>query len=70
MIGYWIDEERAGRGLATAAVAAILEVAWRELGLHRVEAGTRADNVRVAARAREERLHAGRVAAAPPADRR
>ena len=23
----------------------ILEVAWRDLGLHRVEAGTRADNV-------------------------
>jgi ribosomal-protein-alanine N-acetyltransferase len=45
MIGYWIDRERAGRGLATAAVAAILEVAWRELDLHRVEAGTRSDNV-------------------------
>jgi len=44
MIGYWVDEARAGRGLATAAVAAVLEVAWRELGLHRVEAGTRADN--------------------------
>lgn len=44
MIGYWVDEARAGRGLATAAVAAILEVAWRDLGLHRVEAGTRADN--------------------------
>jgi len=45
MVGYWIDQSRAGRGLATAAVAAILEVAWRDLGLHRVEAGTRADNV-------------------------
>ena len=44
MIGYWVDERRAGRGLATAAVAAILEVAWRDLGLHRVEAGTRVDN--------------------------
>ena len=44
MIGYWVDQRRAGRGLATAAVAAILEVAWRDLGLHRVEAGTRADN--------------------------
>ena len=45
MIGYWVDQRRAGRGLATAAVAAVLEVAWRDLGLHRVEAGTRADNV-------------------------
>jgi [ribosomal protein S5]-alanine N-acetyltransferase len=44
MIGYWVDERRTGRGLATAAVAAILEVAWHDLGLHRVEAGTRADN--------------------------
>ena len=45
MIGYWIDQERAGRGLATAAVAAHPRGRrWRDLGLHRVEAGTRADN--------------------------
>ena len=45
MVGYWIDEGRSGRGLATAALGAILEVAWRDLGLHRVEAGTRVDNL-------------------------
>jgi [ribosomal protein S5]-alanine N-acetyltransferase len=45
-LGYWVDEARNGRGLATAAVRAIVEdVAFGELGLHRVEAGTLVDNV-------------------------
>ena len=45
MVGYFVDHARAGRGLATQAVRDILDVAFGELGLHRVEAGTHVDNV-------------------------
>ncbi|MFJ2246501.1 GNAT family N-acetyltransferase [Streptomyces sp. NPDC087862] len=43
-LGYWTDVEYAGRGLATAAVRRICEVARDGLRLHRVEAGTVVDN--------------------------
>ncbi|MEU5819546.1 GNAT family N-acetyltransferase [Streptomyces sp. NPDC047803] len=39
-LGYWVDVEYAGRGLATAAVRRICEVARDGLRLHRIEAGT------------------------------
>ena len=45
MLGYWVDEQRAGRGLATRAVAEVLGYAFGELELHRVEAGTHVDNL-------------------------
>jgi [ribosomal protein S5]-alanine N-acetyltransferase len=45
ILGYWVDGAREGRGLATRAVAEVLDVAFGELGLHRLEAGTRVDNV-------------------------
>jgi ribosomal-protein-alanine N-acetyltransferase len=44
-LGYWIDGERTGRGLATAAVSEALAVARDELGLHRVEASTLLHNL-------------------------
>jgi ribosomal-protein-alanine N-acetyltransferase len=44
-VGYWVDRERNGRGLATRAVAAVVDVAFGELGLHRLEAGTLRENV-------------------------
>jgi ribosomal-protein-alanine N-acetyltransferase len=44
-VGYWVDRERNGRGLASRAVAAIVEEAFERLGLHRLEAGTLVDNV-------------------------
>jgi len=44
ILGYWVDHARNGRGLATRAVAEVLEIAYGELGLHRLEAGTRVDN--------------------------
>ncbi|MFF2013390.1 GNAT family N-acetyltransferase [Streptomyces sp. NPDC058195] len=44
-LGYWVDVEYAGRGLATAAVRRICEVARDGLGLHRIEAGTMVDNI-------------------------
>ncbi|MFJ7625871.1 GNAT family N-acetyltransferase [Streptomyces sp. NPDC097595] len=40
VLGYWVDVECAGRGLATAAVRRICELARDELRLHRIEAGT------------------------------
>jgi ribosomal-protein-alanine N-acetyltransferase len=43
-LGYWVDEARRGRGLATRAVAAIVDLAFAELGLHRIEAATLVDN--------------------------
>ncbi|MEU8702534.1 GNAT family protein [Streptomyces sp. NPDC048680] len=43
-LGYWVDVECAGRGLATAAVRLVCELARDELRLHRVEAGTVSDN--------------------------
>lgn len=39
-LGYWVDERHNGRGVATAAVGAVVEVAFAELGLHGVQAGT------------------------------
>lgn len=39
-IGYWVSHHRRGHGLATSAVAAVVEHAFERLGLHRVEAGT------------------------------
>jgi [ribosomal protein S5]-alanine N-acetyltransferase len=45
-LGYWIDAEYVGRGLATAAVKLACRAADREVGLHRLEAGTLVHNVR------------------------
>jgi ribosomal-protein-alanine N-acetyltransferase len=39
-LGYWVDRDHNGRGVATAAVAAVVALAFAELGLHRVQAGT------------------------------
>lgn len=44
-LGYWVDEARNGRGFATRGVGAIVEAAFGELRLHRLEAGTLVDNV-------------------------
>jgi ribosomal-protein-alanine N-acetyltransferase len=43
-LGYWVAREFNGRGLATAAVGAVVTEAFGPLGLHRVEAGTLVDN--------------------------
>lgn len=45
-LGYWVSAADNGRGVATAAVHDVLRVAFEELGLHRVEAGTVRHNVR------------------------
>jgi ribosomal-protein-alanine N-acetyltransferase len=45
-MGYWVAPPFGGRGLATAAVAAMVDVAFGEWGLHRVEAGAMPHNLR------------------------
>jgi ribosomal-protein-alanine N-acetyltransferase len=42
-LGYAIDERHAGRGIATAAVAQAVAIAWEE-GLHRVQAAVSPGN--------------------------
>jgi ribosomal-protein-alanine N-acetyltransferase len=39
-LGYWVDGQYAGKGLATATVKAIVRIARDDLDLHRVEAST------------------------------
>lgn len=44
-IGYLLDPVVHGRGLGTEVVAALLALAFTDLGLHRVTAGCFADNI-------------------------
>ncbi|MGO4256841.1 GNAT family N-acetyltransferase [Marmoricola sp. RAF53] len=44
-LGYWLGEKFTGQGLASAAVAEAVGIAFDELELHRVEAGTLLHNV-------------------------
>ncbi|GAA4592181.1 ribosomal-protein-alanine N-acetyltransferase [Actinoplanes octamycinicus] len=45
-LGYWVAERHAGRGLASAAVAEVLRLAFTSYELHRVEASTLLHNER------------------------
>ena len=45
-LGYWLGAEFNGRGLATTAVRDIIRLAFDDLGLHRIEAGTLVHNIR------------------------
>jgi [ribosomal protein S5]-alanine N-acetyltransferase len=45
-VGYWIDESAAGQGYMPEAVAVILQFAFEQLGLHRVEAAIVPRNAR------------------------
>ena len=44
-VGYWVDRGRNGRGLASAALAGVVEFAFGTAGLHRLEAGTLPANI-------------------------
>jgi ribosomal-protein-alanine N-acetyltransferase len=44
VLGYWVDKDHTGRGVAKAAVE-FLEGEALELGLHRLEAGTMVENL-------------------------
>ncbi len=39
-MGYWLDQQATGKGLATMAAGELVELAFGALRLHRVEAGT------------------------------
>jgi ribosomal-protein-alanine N-acetyltransferase len=39
-VGYWVAEDRNGRGIATAALARIVAVGFTELTLHRIQGET------------------------------
>lgn len=44
-LGYWVSEHVNGRGIATAAIAALLRLAFEDYDLHRVQAGTLVHNI-------------------------
>jgi ribosomal-protein-alanine N-acetyltransferase len=44
-LGFWVARRLNGRGLATRAVGTTVGIAFRDLGLHRLEAGTLVDNL-------------------------
>jgi ribosomal-protein-alanine N-acetyltransferase len=43
-LGYWVDQARAGRGIAPTAVAMATDHCFKELGLHRMEINIRPEN--------------------------
>jgi len=43
-VGYWVGQSRNGRGLASAAVAEVIVIAFKRLGLHRLQAETLVHN--------------------------
>lgn len=45
-VGYWVDQEHAGRGVMTTAVALVVDHCFGRVGLHRVEADIRPENAR------------------------
>lgn len=44
-LGYWVGQAHNGRGVATAAVSAVVRLAFDKLSLHRLQAGTLVHNV-------------------------
>ena len=44
-VGYWVDSQVAGKGVITAAVALVVDHCLGPVGLHRVEATVRPENV-------------------------
>jgi ribosomal-protein-alanine N-acetyltransferase len=61
-VGYWVDQEYAGRGITPTVLALVVDHCFGPVGLHRVEANVRPENLasqRVLAKLgfREEGLH-------------
>ena len=52
--GYWLAEEAQGKGIITRGCRALIDIAFRERGIHRIVIRTACDNVR--SRAVAERL--------------
>ena len=43
-VGYWVDEQVAGRGVVPTALGLVLDHCFGPVGLHRVEANVRPEN--------------------------
>jgi len=43
-LGYWVDKDRAGRGIAPTAVALATDHCFKAMGLHRMEINIRPEN--------------------------
>ncbi len=43
-LGYWVDQSRAGQGIAPTSVAMATDLCFRQLGLHRMEINIRPEN--------------------------
>ncbi|MBG6179797.1 GNAT family N-acetyltransferase [Arthrobacter sp. CAN_A1] len=43
-LGYWVDSQRAGRGIAPTAVALVTDYCFNSMGLHRMEINIRPEN--------------------------
>lgn len=52
-IGYWVDQEVAGRGIIPTAVALVMDHCFGVLGLHRLEVNIRPENTASLAVARK-----------------
>ncbi|MDC0743519.1 GNAT family N-acetyltransferase [Polyangium mundeleinium] len=62
-LGYWVDVEHHGQGFTTEGVRLALDVAFREIGLHRIQAAIMPHNAASLAVARKCGLrHEGRAA--------
>jgi ribosomal-protein-serine acetyltransferase len=48
-IGYWVDKANEGKGIVSSACKVLIEYAFGELGLNRIEIRCSAENVRSAA---------------------
>jgi ribosomal-protein-alanine N-acetyltransferase len=44
-VGYWVDKEHVGQGLASAALENIISYSIKDLGLHRLQSGTLLHNL-------------------------
>ena len=67
-VGYWVDARVSGRGVITAAVAQVVDHCFGPVGLHRLEATVRPENIAESAGAGQARVPEGR--AVPPLPRR
>lgn len=43
-LGYWVDKDRAGQGIAPTSVALVTDFCFQTLGLHRMEINIRPEN--------------------------
>ena len=69
-VGYWVSQSHNGRGFASAALADVIDIAFKELHLHRLQADTRLEEHRHPAGAHPQRVPPVRRCPVLPEDRR